>query len=318
MTLMSTRGTIRRPFRGAASPLGRMRFRRRLTDTTIGYLFILPAVAVLFTFQYLPAFEVFRLSLTNRLLLRPFSDYIGLANYQRLLEDSRFWNAAWNTLYFVLGSVPLQIGIAILLALALSRTLKRVGFLRTIFFMPVAGSLVALSIIWDWIYHPRLGALNGVLRLFGIAGPNWLQNSTWAMPAIILLVVWTGTGYYMVIYLAGLMDIPDEYYEVARIDGASPWKTFWGITWPLLTPTTYLVMILQVINSFQVFTTVYVMTGGGPARATEVLVYYLYQRAFESMEFGYASTVAVSLFVFLVALTLILRRLYARKVVYDR
>lgn len=287
-------------------------------DYVTAYLFLLPAVAVLFTFQYLPAVEVFRLSLTDRLLLRPFSNYIGLQNYARLVEDSRFWNASWNTLYFVLASVPLQIGIAIALAMALSRALKRVSFFRTVFFMPVAGSLVALSIVWDWIYHPRLGALNAALRLVGISGPNWLQDSTFAMPAIVLLVVWTGTGYYMVIYLAGLMDISDTYYEAAKIDGAGPWFTFTRITWPLLTPTTYLVMILQTINSFQVFTSVYVMTGGGPSRSTEVLVYYLYQRAFESMEFGYASTVAVALFTFLVALTLVLRKLYASRVVYDR
>lgn len=138
------------------------------------------------------------------------------------------------------------------------------------------------------------------------------------MPAIILLVVWTGTGYYMVIYLAGLMDIPDMYYDAARIDGANRWQMFWRITWPLLTPTTYLILILQVINSFQVFTTVYVMTGGGPARATEVLVFYLYQRAFESMEFGYASAIAVVLFVGLLIMTLLLRTLYGRRVIYER
>lgn len=284
----------------------------------MGYLFLLPAALVLVTFQYIPAIDIFRLSLTNRLLLRPFSDYIGLENYQRLISDARFWNSVWNTIYFVGGSVPLQIAFALMLAMALAGTLKGVGFFRTIFFMPVAGSLVALSVVWEWIYHPRLGALNSILSTFGVSRIDWLASSSWAMPAIILLVVWTGTGYYMVIYLAGLMDIPDMYYDAARIDGANRWQMFWRITWPLLTPTTYLILILQVINSFQVFTTVYVMTGGGPARATEVLVFYLYQRAFESMEFGYASAIAVVLFVGLLIMTLLLRTLYGRRVIYER
>lgn len=308
----------RHPSTGVASVSKWGGLRRRVGDALMGYLFLLPAALVLVTFQYIPAIDIFRLSLTNRLLLRPFSDYIGLENYQRLISDARFWNSVWNTIYFVGGSVPLQIAFALMLAMALAGTLKGVGFFRTIFFMPVAGSLVALSVVWEWIYHPRLGALNSILSTFGVSRIDWLASSSWAMPAIILLVVWTGTGYYMVIYLAGLMDIPDMYYDAARIDGANRWQMFWRITWPLLTPTTYLILILQVINSFQVFTTVYVMTGGGPARATEVLVFYLYQRAFESMEFGYASAIAVVLFVGLLIMTLLLRTLYGRRVIYER
>lgn len=160
--------------------------------------------------------------------------------------------------------------------------------------------------------------INNVLAQLGVSGPNWLADSVWAMPAIILLVVWTGTGYYMVIYLAGVLDIPHTYYEAARLDGASRWQLFRHVTWPMLTPVTYLVVILQIINSFQVFTTVYVMTNGGPARATEVLVFYLYQRAFESLEFGYASAISVALFLSLVLLTLIIRFTYGRTVQYER
>lgn len=292
--------------------------RRRLTEMAIGFGFVAPAILVLATFQYWPAINIVRVSLTDQLLLRPTSSFVGLANYTRIAQDGRFWNAALNTLYFVAASVPLQVALALVLALALARTLKRVAFLRTVFFLPVAGSLVALSVVWNWIYHPRLGTLNGVLRLFGIPRIAWLLDPVWAMPALVLLVVWTGTGYYMVIYLAGLVDLGSEYYEAARIEGATRLQTFSRITWPLLAPTTYLIMILQVIASFQVFTTVYVMTGGGPARSTEVLVFYLYQRAFESMEFGYASAIAVVLFVFLVTTTLLLRRLYGTRVSYDR
>ncbi|MFW5995484.1 MAG: carbohydrate ABC transporter permease [Spirochaetia bacterium] len=279
---------------------------------------ILPAALILATFQYLPALNVFQISLTDRLLLRPTSNFTGLENYMRLIEDARFWNAVWNTVYFVVASVPLQIALAVVLALLLAGRVKYKDVFRTTFFLPVAGSLVALSIIWDWIYHPRLGALNNVLQPFGVPRIDWLADSAFAMPAIVMLVVWTGTGYYMVIYLAGLMDIPNHYYDAARIDGATAWQRFRSVTWPLLTPTTYLVLVLQVINSFQVFTTVFVMTGGGPSRSTEVLVYYLYTRAFESMEFGYASAISVVLFVSLLVLTVSIRRLYARRVVYDR
>lgn len=304
--------------RQEAALRSRNRFYRKLREALTGYLFILPAALVLATFQYYPAIDIFRLSLTDRLLLRPTSNFVGLENYERLINDQRFWNTVWNTFYFVAGSVPLQIGFALLLAIALAGQLKRLGFYRTIFFLPVAASLVGVSVIWEWIYHPRLGALNSVLNGLGILGPNWLADSTWAMPALIFLVVWTGTGYYMVIYLAGVMDIPNIYYEAARLDGANRWHLFRHVTWPMLTPVTYLVLILQVINSFQVFTTVYIMTGGGPARATEVLVYYLYQRAFESLEFGYASAISVVLFVGLLALTLIVRFTYGRTVSYER
>ncbi len=297
---------------------GAPRVRRRVLEALTGYLLILPAAAVLFTFQYLPAADIFRLSLTNRLLLRPRWSYVGLSNYERLLEDGRFWNAVWNTVLFVGGSVPLQIGLALALAIVLAGRLRKAGFFRTIFFLPVAASLVGVSVIWQWIYHPRLGVLNELLSMIGVQGPNWLSSSTWAMPAIILLVVWTGTGYYMVIYLAGVLDISREYYEAAVLDGANGWQQFRFVTWPLLAPVTYLVIVLQVINSFQVFTTVFVMTGGGPARATEVLVYYLYQRAFESHEFGYASAIAVVLFLSLAVLTIIIRVGYGRTVTYDR
>jgi multiple sugar transport system permease protein len=304
-----------------AAPAARSRSwwrRARAVDSAIAYLFILPALLIIFTFQYLPAFDVFRLSLTNRLLLRPNSKFIGLDNFKRLFEDERFWNSVWNTFYFVAGSVPLQIILALVLAIALSRKLRTTGLFRTIFFLPVVSSMVAVSVVWEWLYHPSLGVINEVITSLGGSAIPWLQSKAWAMPAIILLVVWKGTGYYMVIYLAGLMDIPSEYYEAARIDGASRWSLFRHITWPLLAPTTYLIMILQVINSFQVFTVVYVMTGGGPVRSTEVALYYMYDRAFQSLEFGYASAISVVVFLFLVLVTIFQRVFVGNRVSYDR
>nr|WP_246350983.1 sugar ABC transporter permease [Deinobacterium chartae] len=215
-------------------------------------------------------------------------------------------------------SVPLEVGLALAIAVALARPLRGVGFFRTAFFLPVVTSLVAVAMVWEWIYHPSLGLLNALLAPLGVSPVRWLGDPTWAMPALVLLTVWKGTGYYMVIYLAGILDIPEEYYEAARIDGAGRWHIFRHVTWPLLSPTTYLILVLQAINSFQVFASVYTMTGGGPLGSTEVVVFYLYERAFKSFEFGYASAISVVLFVFLLLLTGAQRIFIGRRVIYDR
>ncbi|MEX2540547.1 MAG: sugar ABC transporter permease [Trueperaceae bacterium] len=301
----------------AARPLARVSLKRH-RESLSALLFLLPAGIILFTFQFLPAVDVFRLSLTDRLLIRPFSNFVGLDNYQRLMTDGRFWNSVGNTFYFVLASVPLQIALALSLALGLAGKVRAVGFFRTTFFLPVVASMVAVSVVWEWLYHPSVGLFNAVIELAGGTPVQWLQSSQWAMPAIIILIVWKGTGYYMVIYLAGLMDIPKQYYEAAHIDGARKWDLFRYITWPMLAPTSYLVLVLQVINSFQVFAVVYVMTGGGPVRSTEVVVFYLYQRAFESFEFGYASAISVAMFLFLVTATILQRVFIGSKVSYER
>mgnify|MGYP000990422144 FL=1 len=292
--------------------------RSRVVEALQAYLFLLPAAAILFTFQYLPAIDVFRISLTNRLLLRPTAKFIGFDNYVRLWNDGRFWNAVWNTFSFVAASVPFQMALALLFAMALATRMRGVGIFRTTFFLPVVTSMVAVSVVWEWLYHPSIGLFNEIIKLFGGTPIDWLSDQQWAMPAIILLIIWKGTGYYMVIYLAGLLDIPNEYYEAAKIDGASGWSMFRHITWPLLAPTTYLILVLQMINSFQVFSSVYVMTGGGPLRSTEVVVYYLFQRAFESLEFGYASAISVVMFVFLVIVTILQRVFVGSRVSYDR
>jgi multiple sugar transport system permease protein len=282
------------------------------------YALLLPAFLILATFQFLPAIEVVRLSLTDRLLLRPDWSYVGFDNFERLWNDRRFWNSVRNTVYFVGVSVPIQTGLALVFAIALARRVRGIEVLRTVLFLPVVASLVGVSVVWQWLYHPSVGLLNDLMRFVGLDPIRWLLDPTWAMPAIILLVVWNGTGYYMVIYLAGVLDIPSEYYEAARIDGASRWSLFRHVTWPLLTPVTFLIFILQMINSFQVFTSVYVMTGGGPIRSTEVVVFYLYQRAFDSLEFGYASAISVALFAFLITLTLLQQRFFGSRVSYDR
>lgn len=313
----ATPGSGRAPVNPAAR---RGRIRRRIAEILTAYLFLLPAGFILFTFQYLPAIELVRLSLTNRLLLRPQFRYVGLDNFERMLGDDRFWSAIWNTAYYFVGSAFFQTVLALLFALFLARGFKGVAFMRTTFFLPVVASLIAMATIWKWMYHANVdvGLFNIVLGWFGASAIDWLNDPVWAMPSLILLSVWSGTGYYMIIFLAGILDIPKSYYEAARIDGAGGWQVFRSITWPLLSPVTYLILILQVINSFQVFSSVYVMTSGGPIRRTEVIVYYIYSRAFESFEFGYASAMSVALFVFLLAVSILQRVTIGRRVVYDR
>jgi multiple sugar transport system permease protein len=225
----------------------------------------------------------------------------------------------------------------------LNQKIKALGFYRTVYFLPVVTSLVAVSVVWKWIFHPRLGLLNYVIDLMGgkplhwleeprgvfelaagAAGwgwwPDWLSGPSLALVAVIIVSVWRGIGYNIVIFLAGLQNIPDEYYEAARIDGASPRQAFWRITWPLLSPTTFYVLLSTTIVSFQVFTQIYLMTGppiGGPMGTTKVTVYYLFEKGFDAGgNMGYASAVALILFAIILTLTLIQRRLVEQRVHY--
>ncbi len=323
--------------------------RIRSSDFLVAYVFLLPAFAILFMFTLYPGIQLVRLSFRNTLLIRPTDMFIGLENFQRMFEDPRFWNSLGNTFIFVLLSVPLQMSIALLIALGLKVKVKGLAFLRAGYFSPVVVSMVAVSMVWQFLYNPNLGLFNHFISFFGMEPVNWLRTSSsfltpiwtsvfrpiieslgwsttnweWinistAMLAIVFLAVWKGTGYYMVIYLAGLMDIPEELYEAANVDGATTWQKFTKITWPLLSPTTYLILVLQMINSFQVFSSVYIMTGGGPSRKTEVIVFYIYNRAFESLEMGYASAIALFLFLFLLVLTIFQRKVVGSRVHYDR
>jgi multiple sugar transport system permease protein len=231
--------------------------------------------------------------------------WVGLANYKTLFQDDIFRKVLWNTLYYSVVSVPLGIMMSLLLAVFLNQKLKFMRFYRAAFFMPVISSFVAVAVIWQWIYNPDFGLLNYFLSWFGIDGPSWLTSSVWAMPAIILTSVWKNLGYNMLIFLAGLQGISESYYEAADIDGAKWYTKFWHITVPLLSPTTFFVTVTSIIGSFQVFDAVYLMTQGGPARATSVLVHYIYQTAFQYLDIGYASAMAYILFFLVLIVTLI-------------
>lgn len=285
-------------------------------ENLIGYLFVAPLICGLLLFTYGPVLAAFGLSFTKGDYIST-PKWIGLENYANLLREDLFWKSLKNTLYYVVGVVPAGMVLSLLLALAMNQKLRGIVIFRTIFFLPSITSSVAISLMWLWIYNPEFGVLNFLLKQFSVKGPAWLSSPTWAMPAIIIMAIWRGLGYNMLIYLAGLQGIPEVYYEAAEIDGAGKLAQFWYITVPLLSPTTFLLLILGLIGAFQVFEYTYVMTGGGPVYATLTLVLHIYNNAFRNFQMGYASALAYVLFFILLGLTLIQFRLQRRWVHYE-
>ncbi len=281
-----------------------------------GWMFIGPTILGILIFQFMPILVSLYASLTTWDGLNP-PEFTGVDNYQRLVaEDGFFLDTLRNTTYFTMANIPLTIVFAMGLALLCNLNLPGIALFRTAYFIPAVSNVVAISVVWFWFYQPQNGVLNSMLSSIGIDGPAWLSSTTWAMPAVILVSVWQGVGYPMVILLAGLQGVPHELYEAARIDGASPWNRFWKITLPLLTPTLFFLFITQFISSFQVFGIIYVMTQGGPANATSVYIYYLYQNAFAFGRMGYASAMAWILFAIIATVTFIQWKLQKRWVFY--
>jgi ABC-type sugar transport system permease subunit len=270
-----------------------------------GILFLSPTLVIFSMFILFPVVFSFYLSFHKWNMFSSSQSFIGLANYQRLLTDPEFWQVLKQTIIYTLGTVPLNMIIALFLAMMLNKKIKGKSFLRTAFFTPVIISPVAAALIWRWIYDPNFGLLNYTTGLFGIPPVNWLNDSRAAMAALIIIGVWKNLGINMVLFSAGLQGIPDTYYEAAEMDGAGGWSKFWNITLPMLTPTTFFIMIMSMISSFQVFDIVYVLTSGGPMGATKVMVFYLYEYAFKFFEMGYASAVAYIFFAMLAVLTLL-------------
>lgn len=259
------------------------------------------------------------LSFTNWSIIEDFQ-FIGLENYKEMFaNDPIFWQTVGNTLYFSVGLIPLNLVLALSLALLLNRNIPGIGIFRTIIFTPVVTSIIIWSIVWKYIFSTDSGFVNQLLKiLFNIDGPAWLYHFKLAMPVVIVVTVLKGVGMNMVIFLAALQDVPRMYYEAARIDGASRWQQFRNVTLPLITPSVFLAFILTLIGSLKVFSQIYVLTGGGPGRSTYVLVYYIYQKAFKEFEFGYGSAVAFFLFVIILILTLIQWHLRKKWVHYEQ
>ena len=279
------------------------------------YFYLMPVVVILLSFHVLPIFYSFAVSFYEWDLIGS-PEFVGLGNYSRLFDDPLFYKSIWNTLYYAILSVPLSIVLSLSIALLLNNPISKIGLYRTIYFIPVITSINAVAIVWNFIYHPDFGLLNKILDIFSISPQTWLQDPFWAMPCIIFMSVWKGLGYNVIIFLAGLQNIPKHLYEAARIDGASRWQQFRHITWPLLSPTTFFIFVISTIGSFQVFAQVYMMTPrGGPLQSTTVIVYYLYRKAFEQFEFGYALSAAFVLFVMIFSATLF-NKLYLEKKVH--
>jgi multiple sugar transport system permease protein len=276
------------------------------SNERVGYLFILPSLLHLLVFLLIPLVFSLYLSFTDwrgpNLQNAPF---IGLENYQYLLRDRLFWEAMRNTAYYTILYVPGVMIVSLLVALVMNQKLKGVYIFRTLFYMPVISSWVAVSIIWITLLDPQVGILNYVLGQFGIAPVNWLGDMATAMPAVVIISIWKNLGFQMVIWLAGLQAIPEELHEAAAIDGATKSRAFFHITLPLLAPTTFFLAITGIIGSFQVFSPVYVITNGGPRGSTNVVVYHIYNRAFEAYDMGYAAAQAWILFAVIMIATLI-------------
>ena len=242
--------------------------------------------------------------------------FVGLGNFFNLLKDELFWKYLWNTFYYAIGTIPLTVILSFFLAFLLNRKIHGIVFFRTLYFLPSITLLAAIAIVWSWLYNADFGLFNYFLGKLGITGPRWLQSKTWAMPAIIIMGIWKGVGYSMLIFLAGLQSIPEQYYEAAEIDGADGWHKITHITIPLISPTTFFVLVTTTIGAIQGFDQFYIMTRGGPSGATTTLVYYIFQNAFEWFKMGYAATLAMMLFIIVLVLTLLQWRL-ANKWVFD-
>jgi multiple sugar transport system permease protein len=281
-----------------------------------GYAFLLPNMVGFLLFTALAVVTAFGLALTEWDLLIP-PKFVGIANYSKLLtNDPVFKQSTLNTVYFVGGVVPLDIVCSLSLALLLNRPIRAMRIYRAIYFVPVVTSLIAVAMVWQWLYHSEVGLINFVLADTGLPKINWLGSTEWAMPAVIFMTTWKSMGYYAVIFLAGLQGIPQHLYEAADIDGANSWQKFWKITLPLLSPTMFFVLVISIIQAFQVFAQIFIMTRGGPANSTSTIVFFIYNNAFVWFRMGYAAAASWILFAIIFLITIVQTRWQRRWVHY--
>jgi multiple sugar transport system permease protein len=279
-----------------------------------GFLFISPQLLGLLFFSLVPLIYAFYLSFTDWSGFGS-SSFIGISNYINQINNPDFWKAMVNTIYYMFLVVPIGIALALILAVALNKV-KGKAIYRVFFFMPVVTSSVSVGIIFMWILNGDFGILNELLSYIGITGPHWLTDTKWVIPSIALLSIWWGLGYNMVIFLAGLQGISRSYYEAAEMDGANAIQKFRHITLPLLTPTTFFVTIMTIISSFQVFDQAFVMTNGGPAKASYTIVFHIYDQAFVDFTMGKSAAASMILFVIILIFTLIQFKFQKRWVFY--
>jgi len=302
------------------------RFKRKKQGSglVVASPFLLPSLIGLLVFSFMPLIISGLISLTDWNGLDKLTDpaflqehYVGFENYKTILSTPEFWKTLGNTAEYIVLYIPLMLAASLLVAYLLSRPNKGVGAFRVLYYIPVLTSWVAASLIWKSVLAPQYGAMNGILEFFGIQGPGWLLDEKWAMPAIVLVSVWKDMGFFGLILLSGIVGINRTYYEAADIDGANGWTKFTRITLPLLTPSIFYVLVVSMINSFQLFPQIMIMTGGGPNGATQVMVERIYQYGFRYYRMGYAAAFSWILFVIIMLFTLIQMKGQERWVYYD-
>ncbi len=281
---------------------------RRRREYLVALLFVLPALTNFAAFRYFPIISALRASLWDYSLLGGFGNFRALGQYARALEDPVFWHSMRVTVEFVLLKVPVQVVLALGLALVTQREVRGMGVVRSAIFTPVVTSMIVVSIVWAMMYHAQQGLVNSILVSLGIPRQHFLSDPVLALPAMTVMTIWKDVGFTMIILLAGLKGISHEYYEAAAIDGASRFQQLWYITLPLLKRVMLFVVVTQTIQSFQVFAPVYAMTRGGPQDATKAIVYYIYQHAFSFQDMGYASTLSIIVLFIILTVSLVQMR----------
>ncbi|MBA2247011.1 MAG: sugar ABC transporter permease [Chloroflexia bacterium] len=299
-------------------PTGARRVLRDMRRQWTAYLFLAPVLLLFSVFTVFSVGYAFYLSFHQWNILEPAKPFVGLDNYTRLLEDGRFHEAILNTIYYTAVSVPVTIGLGLAVALLLNNKIRARGIFRTMFYLPVVTPLVIASIIWKWVYNGDYGLANYYLLQLNIIDEPllWLADKNLAMPSVILTSVWKGVGFAMVVYLAGLQSIPEDYYDAAKIDGATGWRRLRDITIPLLSSTTLFLLVISILGSFQVFTQIFIMTNGGPLGRTRTIVWYIYTTAFKDFNMGYAAAMAFALFAMMLGFTMLQFRFLRREIEY--
>jgi multiple sugar transport system permease protein len=282
-----------------------MKLSKDQKNLLVSFSFIAPNFIGYFVFTFFPVAASLLLSFFNWSGGSGQISFAGISNYTQMLNNETFRISLGNTIIYAACTVPLTMACALALAILLNQSIKGRNFFRSVFFFPHVASIVAIAVVWNMLFHPNMGPVNQILQAFGVKEPpRWAASTTWALPTIIMAAVWRSMGYYMVIYLAGLQSIPRELYESARIDGAGFLQSFKYITFPMLTPTTFFVVIMLTIGCFKVFELIWLMTQGGPGRSSYVLVMHIYRSAFVEYRFGYASAVAIVLFLIVLCVTI--------------
>ncbi|MGB8980988.1 MAG: sugar ABC transporter permease [Anaerolineales bacterium] len=285
-------------------------------DIPYAVFFLAPSLTGLLVFTIIPIIASFFLAFTDWDLLSP-PNFVGFQNFIDMFQDPILWISLGNSAKYALMMIPGSTAMALLLALALNREFVGIKFIRLFFMLPGVVSLVAVAMVWRWIYNEQYGLLNTLLGFFGLGPVGWLTNEATVLPAIVVMLIWAGMGFDAIIYMAALRNIPKHLYEAAELDGANSWQRFWKITIPLLTPVHFYNLIIGLIGSFQVFDVIYIMTEGGPGFASRVYAYHLYLQAFRRFNMGYAASMAWFLFLIIFVITLIQWRVLGRRVEYD-